>query len=111
MAITGAWSHSTCTASTLLPYVASGVIPKNGKLTRWRILGKEREPAPEPGEFIVFVSFLDRGLAFPTSQFFRQLLAFYGIKISDLGPHSLQQISFFVTLCEGYLGCPAYFPL
>jgi hypothetical protein len=59
----------------------------------------------------VFFSFLDRGLAFPTSSFFRQFFAFYGIKISDLGPHSIQQISFFVTLCEGYLGCPPYFPL
>jgi hypothetical protein len=63
------------------------------------------------GEFVVFTSFLDRGLAFPTSQFLRQLLAFYGIKIPDLGSHSLQQISFFITLCEGYLECPVYFPL
>jgi hypothetical protein len=38
-------------------------------------------------------------------------LAFYGIKISDLGPHSVQQIAFFTALCEGYLGCPAYFLL
>jgi hypothetical protein len=98
-------------AKTLHPYITSGVIPAKGKLTRWRIPGKEMEPAPERGEFVVFTSFLDRGLAFPTSQFLRQLLAFYGIKISDLGPHSLQQISFFVALCEGYLGFPAYFPL
>jgi hypothetical protein len=50
-------------------------------------------------------------LAFPSSSFFHHFLAFYGIKLSDLGPHSIQQIAFFVTLCEGYLGCPPYFPL
>jgi hypothetical protein len=111
MAITRSWSRSTYTAKTLLSYITSGVILAKGKLTRWRIPGKVTEPAPEHNEFVVFTSFLDRGLAFPTSQFLRQLLAFYGIKFSDLGPHSLQQISFFIALCEGYLGCPAYFPL
>ncbi|KAK1602290.1 hypothetical protein QYE76_008139 [Lolium multiflorum] len=57
------------------------------------------------------MSFLDRGFALPTSDFLRQLLAFYSIKVSDLGPHSVQQISLFVALCECYLGCPPYFPL
>jgi hypothetical protein len=60
---------------------------------------------------VIFLSFLDRGFALPTSDFPRQLLAFYNIKISDLGPHSVQQIALFVALCECYLGCPPYFPL
>jgi hypothetical protein len=60
---------------------------------------------------VLFLSFLDRGFALPSSDFIRQLLAFYGIKICDLGPHSVQQISLFVALCECYLGCPPYFPL
>ncbi|KAK1595919.1 hypothetical protein QYE76_018158 [Lolium multiflorum] len=67
------------------------------------------EPLPRPGEFVLFVSFLDRGLALPSSDFFRQLLSFYNIKVSDLGPHSVQQIALFVALCECYLGCPPYF--
>jgi hypothetical protein len=41
----------------------------------------------------------------------RQLLAFYNIKVSDLGQHNVQQVSLFVALCECYLGCPPYFPL
>ncbi|KAK1662797.1 hypothetical protein QYE76_050956 [Lolium multiflorum] len=57
------------------------------------------------------MSFLDRGFALPTSDFLRQLLAFYSIKISDLGLHNVQQIVLFVALCECYLGCPPYFPL
>jgi hypothetical protein len=94
----------------LIPYITAGVLPEKAK-NRWRIPGKETEPLPGKDEFVIFLSFLDRGLAFLSSSFFRHFLAFYGIKISDLGPHSIQQIAFFVTLCEGYLGCPLYFPL
>jgi hypothetical protein len=103
MAITGSWSQSSYKASSLIPYIKA----KN----QWRIPGKEIEPLQGKDKFVVFLSFLDRGLAFPCSSFFRHFLAFYGIKISDLGPHSIQQITFFITLCEGYLGCPPYFPL
>ncbi|KAK1618265.1 hypothetical protein QYE76_023782 [Lolium multiflorum] len=105
------WGKSKVTRESLLPYVASGVIPEF-KQERWRVPpANEVEPLPRPGEFVIFLSFLDRGFALPTSDFLRQLLAFYSIKVSDLGPHSVQQISLFVALCECYLGCPPYFPL
>ncbi|KAK1625972.1 hypothetical protein QYE76_000287 [Lolium multiflorum] len=105
------WGKSKVTRESLLPYVASGVIPEF-KQERWRVPpANEVEPLPRPGEFVIFLSFLDRGFALPTSDFLRQLLAFYNIKVSDLGPHSVQQISLFVALCECYLGCPPYFPL
>ena len=94
----------------LLPYISQGVIPE-AKNNRWRIPGSEESPAPRRGEFVVFLSFLDRGLSFPSSLFLRKFLAFYNIKLTALGPHSLQQISLFVVLCECYLGCPPYFPL
>jgi hypothetical protein len=78
----------------------------------WRIpTASETGPLPRPGEFILFVSFLNRGFALPSSKFLHQLLAFYDIKISDQGPHSIQQIALFVALCESYLCCPPYFPL
>jgi hypothetical protein len=43
--------------------------------------------------------------------FFRRFLAFYNIKNTDLGPHSIQQLAIFVAFCESYLGCVPYFPL
>ncbi|KAK1644234.1 hypothetical protein QYE76_062039 [Lolium multiflorum] len=108
---TKGWGKSKVTRESLLPYVASGIIPEFNR-ERWRVPpADEVEPSPRPGEFVIFSSFLDRGFALPTSDFLRQLLAFYSIKISDLGPHSVQQISLFVALCECYLGCPPYFPL
>ena len=106
----GAWSRSKMTASLLLPYISQGVIPE-AKKNRWRIPGNEESPEPRRGEFVVFLSFLDRGLSFPTSLFLRKFLNFYSIKLTDLGPHSVQQISLFVVLCECYLNCSPYFPL
>ena len=105
MATSGGWGKSTLKKPALLPYISSGVILAKAK-NRWRIPGEETAPDPEKGEFIVFLSFLDRGLAFPTSRFLRQFLNFYNIKLSDLTPHCIQQISFFTALCEGYLGYP-----
>ncbi|KAK1606524.1 hypothetical protein QYE76_030197 [Lolium multiflorum] len=105
------WGKSKVTRESLPPYVAAGIIPEF-KQERWRVpAANEVEPLPRPGEFVIFLSFLDRGFALPTSDFLRQLLAFYNIKISDLGPHSVQQISLFVALCQCYPGCPPYFPL
>ncbi|KAK1683294.1 hypothetical protein QYE76_044142 [Lolium multiflorum] len=105
------WGKSKVTKEALIPYVAAGIIPEF-KRERWRVpAANEVEPLPRPGEFVLFLSFLDRGLALPSSDFFRQLLSFYNIKVSDLGPHSVQQIALFVALCECYLACPPYFPL
>ena len=110
MAAHSGWCRSTCKAEHLRPFCNSKVIPEK-KENSWRLPGAEQWPMPTKGEFVVFTSFLERGLSFPTSRFLRQFLNFYRIKISDLGPHSVQQIAFFMTLCEGFLGCPPYFPL
>ncbi|KAK1601946.1 hypothetical protein QYE76_027051 [Lolium multiflorum] len=107
---TKGWGKSKVTRESLLPYVASGVIPEFNR-ERWRVPPADGGTPPAAGEFVIFLSFLDRGFALPTSDFLRQLLAFYSIKVSDLGPHSVQQISLFVALCECYLACPPYFPL
>ena len=93
-----------------MPYISQGIIPE-ARNNRWRIPSNKEIPAPRLGEFFVFLSYLDRGLSFPTSHFLQRFLAFYNIKLTDLGPHNIQQISLFVAFCEFYLGCPPYFPL
>jgi hypothetical protein len=100
------WGKSKVTRESLLPYIAAGIIPEF-KHERCRVpAANEVEPRPRPGEFVIFMNFLDRGFALPTSNFLQQLLAFYSIKIFDLGPHNVQQIALFVALCECYLGFP-----
>ena len=97
-----------CTEALLKSYQTAGLLEKG----RYRVSpATEGAPCPKSGELIVFTSQLERGLALPTSKFFRQFLAFYVIKPSDLGPHSIEQIAVFVAFCECYLGCEPYFPL
>jgi hypothetical protein len=84
------WTRSKVTKEALLPYISSGVIPEM-KRERWMVpTAVDTEQRPREGEFVIFMSFLDRGFAVTISAFMRQFLAFYNIKISELGPHSVQ---------------------
>jgi hypothetical protein len=59
------WGKSKVTRESLLPYIAAGIIPEF-KQERWRVPAvNELEPHPRPGEFVIFLSFLDRGFALP----------------------------------------------
>ena len=110
MATRGDWCDSTVTQADIGLLVDEGIIPTE-YVERIRIPQRETSPKPKPGEFIMFTAFLKRGLAFPTSVFFRTLLAFYGLQPHNLAPNSILQISCFVALCEFYLGCAPFFPL
>jgi hypothetical protein len=37
------------------------------------------------------------------SRFFRELMIFYGLRLHDVGPNSILQVSAFTFLCEAYL--------
>ena len=102
------WCVSKCTASQLKSFESAGLLVKN--LYRVPSL-TEVAPSPRDGEFILFTSQLERGLRLPSSKFFRRFLAYYAIKPSDLGPHSIEQIAVFVAVCECYLGSEPFFPL
>jgi hypothetical protein len=69
MAICGAWSRSSTSEKHLHPFINGKVLPEKSA-GKWRIPAGEDQPQPEPGEFVVFLSFLERGLAFPTSEYF-----------------------------------------
>src|SRR3954465_7085439 len=60
-------------------------------------------PSPQPGESVVFVSHLLRGLGFPTDPFVRGLMFYYGLEFHDLAPESILQISSFIVVCEAFL--------
>ena len=67
------------------------------KLRRGRFLGrtddvgarapdsKEISPKPKKGEFVVFLTHLERGLGLPASPFFQEFLRFYGLQPHHLG--------------------------
>src|SRR3954466_11769855 len=68
-------------------------------------------PSPQPGERVVFVSHLLRGLGFPTDPFVRGLMFYYGLEFHDLAPESILQISSFIVVCEAFLHVTPHFGL
>ena len=60
-------------------------------------------PTPEPGEYVIFVSHLRRGLGFPMDPFVRGLMFYYGLEFHDLAPESILHISAFIVVCEAFL--------
>src|SRR3954462_4001462 len=60
-------------------------------------------PTPKPGESMVFVSHLLRGLGFATDPFVRGHMFYYGLEFHDLAPESILHISSFIVVCEAFL--------
>jgi hypothetical protein len=55
--------------------------------------------------------YFQRGLGFPSCDFFRGLLDHFKIELVYLNPNSILQIAVFVHLCEAFLGIPPHFTL
>ena len=64
----------------------------------------ETSPSPCPGERVIFLSHLQRGLGLLASNFFRQFLEFFGLQPHHLPANVLVFLSSFVYLFEAYLG-------
>ncbi|KAK1681262.1 hypothetical protein QYE76_042110 [Lolium multiflorum] len=69
-----------------------------------RVPGEENEPAPEPGERVVFGAHFDRGLGLPASHFFRRFLDFFGLQPHHLPANACVLLSCYVAFMEGYAG-------
>ncbi|KAK1617356.1 hypothetical protein QYE76_022873 [Lolium multiflorum] len=69
-----------------------------------RTPGTETEPAPQPGERVVFGVHLDRGLGLPASPFFKRFLEYFGLQPHHLPANAFGQLSCFVAFMEGYAG-------
>lgn len=74
----------------------------------WLTPGKVVTPM---GYVVSFLSFHECGLASPPHQFLHGLLHYYIVELQHLTPNSIQQISTFVALCEGFIGIEPHFKL
>ncbi|KAM0848037.1 hypothetical protein ACQ4PT_054640 [Festuca glaucescens] len=72
-----------------------------------RIPGKELEPAPEPGEIVVFAAHFERGFGLPASDFFRRFLDFYELQPHHLPANAIFYLSSYVSFMEGFVGLSA----
>jgi hypothetical protein len=71
----------------------------------------EGEDYPMEGtlETIVFCDFVERGFAFPVSEFFYALLQFWGIQLHHLTLQSILHLSIFTHFYEAFLGILPHF--
>ena len=104
------WKSSKCAESHLLNLVESHLLQPQ-KVIHWR--GSVGESFPHEGrnESVVFLPHVLRGLGFPVSNFFHDLLYYWGVQVHHLTPNSILHISIFVHLCEAFLGIEPHFDL
>jgi hypothetical protein len=55
-------------------------------------------------EILMFARFVERGLAEPTSDFFKGILRYYDIEYLNLNPSGIFHVSVFVHFCEDFVG-------
>jgi hypothetical protein len=82
MEAVGSWGKYKVMEGTLDPFVVQQITTTRN----YQVHDKETEPTPQPGEYMPFVSHLERGFKTPSSLFFWLFCTFYKIKPLDLGP-------------------------
>jgi hypothetical protein len=103
--ISSNWEGSHTMVADLRALATMGQLPAEEKGI-WRAPGDERVPTPREGELVFFMSHIERGLSIEGSKFFRELMSFYGLRLHDIAPNSLLQVSTFTFLYEAYLQIP-----
>jgi hypothetical protein len=64
--------------------------------------------APLDGERVVFVAHFERGFALPASDFFQDVLDYYGLQPHHLPANVVMILSAFAAFCEGFASIEAF---
>ena len=84
---------------------------QNQAVIQWRAGEGEDYPFEGTLETVMFRDFVEHGLAVPISEFFHNLLRFWGIQMHHLTPQSILHLLIFTHLCEAFLGILPHFHL
>ena len=57
-------------------------------------------PTPNPGQRVIFIPHLLRGVGFPLHPFVRGILFFYRLDFHNLAPKSIMHLTIFIIVCE-----------
>jgi hypothetical protein len=88
----------------LLALLNSGFI-REKEMDSWRATaGDPYAMEKSEDEIPMFARFAERGLALPTSDFFKGLLGYYGVEYLNLNPNGIFHTAVFVHFCEAFLG-------
>jgi hypothetical protein len=99
------WPAPTTKKKHLQRLHEQGLLPKQ-KLGEWKAPGEHRIPNLDPGEIVLFVSFIKHGLGLPACPFLHDFLHYFGITLNHLPLNAILHLSIFIHLCETFLGIP-----
>jgi hypothetical protein len=95
----------------LLALLNSGFL-REKEVDMWRAAARDPYPMEKnPDEIPMLMRFAERGLALPSSNFFKRLLEYYGIENLNLNPNGIFHTSVFVHFCEAFLGIKPHWVL
>jgi hypothetical protein len=91
------WARSGFTTDDMRKFKKAGMLSKAMEIA---IPGDEVVPRPNISFWVLFFSFLYRGLSLPVHEFLCGLLFVYGVQLHQLMPNSILHIACFITLCK-----------
>ena len=101
------WRKSKMSESMVQELENLGLLQTQGVI-QWRAGEGEDYPMEGTLETVVFRDFVERGLALPVSEFFYDLLQFWGIQLHHLTPQSILYLSILLVSVKHFLG---FFPI
>jgi hypothetical protein len=104
------WKKSKMKTEDLLALVNRGFL-REKEMDMWCTVAGDPYPMKKnPDEVSMFARYVERGLAFPASEFFKGLLKYYGIEYLNLNPNGFH-VSVFVHFCEAFVGIKPHWNL
>ena len=80
-------------------------------VVQWFLAEGHSRPYERVAVTVMFMAFVELGLAIPICDFLQGVLFFWGIQLHHLTPTSILHIAIFVHLCEAFLGIHPHFDL
>jgi hypothetical protein len=105
------WKKSKAKTEDLLALVNSGFLREKEMDMRRTAAGDPYPMEKNPDEIPMFARIVERGLAFPASDFFKGLLKYYGIEYLNLNYNGTFHVSVFVHFYEAFVGIRPYWVL
>ena len=85
----GIWSEIIHLEQKLVLWIQSAVFGQRKDIIQWRPARTDSVPNEQNTEIVLFLPFLEHGLALPAYDFLQGLLNYYGIQIQHLDPKSI----------------------
>jgi hypothetical protein len=96
------WPVPTTMEDQLRELVSDSLIQQKD-FADWKVPSEHWVPTPNPGEIIMFISFVQTSLCLPASTFLHGFLHYFDISLNHLTPNVVLHLSVFVHLCEAFL--------